>query len=300
MKKFLSLLLAAMLCCAVFASCGKEEQQAEPTAEPSVEVEASPSPTPEPRMEVGVPEELKFCDEPLYYGMTIEEIREIFGQEDETSERDFYQTGNLIGKHVYYSYNNVQCQGRQVQLQFRIFNYDGLVIPKSYGLDAVVIRWPDVLEEQASFVNDEIRPIVEKLYGEPKSVKEDGIIQLFWDTKEDRDQVTILGKLADGPEITIETWEVEFWDMTAVYDETAAYKESGKQGVTSDNLKRLKIGMTYRRAEILLGPCTEDVNKYKVGGSTYVTSVWEDDWGAYIKITFCNGEIDSIYSSRVR
>ena len=300
MKRFLSLLLAAMLCCAVFASCGKEEQQTDPSVEPSVEVEASPSPTPEPRMEVGVPEELKFCDEPLYYGMTIEEIREIFGQEDETSERDFYQTGNFLGKHIYYKYNNVQCQGRQVQLQFRIFNYDGVVIPKSYGLDAVVIRWPDVLEEQASFVNDEIRPIVEKLYGEPKSVKEDGIIQLFWDTKEDRDQVTILGKLADGPEITIETWEVEFWDMTAVYDETAAYKESGKQGVTSDNLKRLKIGMTYRRAEILLGPCTEDVNKYKVGGSTYVTSVWEDDWGAYIKITFCNGEIDSIYSSRVR
>ncbi len=36
MKKFLSLLLAAMLCCAVFASCGKEEPEVSP--EPSVEV----------------------------------------------------------------------------------------------------------------------------------------------------------------------------------------------------------------------------------------------------------------------
>lgn len=243
MKRFILLLLSCFLCCASFASCANSEDaisSAYTGPEPSVEVEASPSPTPEPRMEVGVPEELKFCDEPLYYGMTIEEIREIFGQEDETSERDFYQTGNLIGKHVYYSYNNIQCHGRQVQLQFRIFNYDGVVIPKSYGLDAVVIRWPDVLEEQASFVNDEIRPIVEKLYGEPDSVKEDGIIQLFWDTKEDRDQVTILGKLADGPKITIRTWRVEFWGSIGVREEKAAYRESGKQGVTSANRNRLK------------------------------------------------------------
>ena len=300
MKKFLSLLLAAMLCCAVFASCGKGEQQAEPSAEPSVEVEASPSPTPEPRMEVGVPEELKFCDEPLYYGMTIEEIREIFGQEDETSERDFYQTGNFLGKHIYYKYNNVQCQGRQVQLQFRIFNYDGVVIPKSYGLDAVVIRWPDVLEEQASFVNDEIRPIVEKLYGEPDSVKEDGIIQLFWDTKEDRDQVTILGKLADGPKITIRTWRVEFWGSIGVREEKAAYRESGKQGVTSANRNRLKIGKTtYTQTEILLGPPTEQTAQYKVGMISYATCVWENEelWNVRITITFRDGIVDAISSS---
>ena len=161
MKKFLSLLLAAMLCCAVFASCGKGEQQAEPSAEPSVEVEASPSPTPEPRMEVGVPEELKFCDEPLYYGMTIEEIREIFGQEDETSESEFRMGSvaagyNRIGTHKFYIYNNAQCQGKRVALLFRIFNYDGLVCEKSYGLDGVFIRWLDIpdYEQQTKFLND--------------------------------------------------------------------------------------------------------------------------------------------------
>ena len=38
MKKFLSLLLAVMLCCTVFASCGKAEQEPEASPEPSVEV----------------------------------------------------------------------------------------------------------------------------------------------------------------------------------------------------------------------------------------------------------------------
>lgn len=38
MKKFLSLLLAVMLCCAVFVSCGKAEQEPEASPEPSVEV----------------------------------------------------------------------------------------------------------------------------------------------------------------------------------------------------------------------------------------------------------------------
>ena len=66
-----------------------------------------------------------------------------------------------------------------MQLQFRIFNYDGMVIQKSYGLDAVVIRWPDVLEDQASFANEEIRPIIENLYGEPESVKGDGKSDYF-------------------------------------------------------------------------------------------------------------------------
>jgi hypothetical protein len=298
MRKFLSLLLAVMLCCAVFVSCGKAEQEPEVSVEPSVEVEASPSPTPEPRKEVGIPEELKFCDEPLYYGMTIEEIREIFGQEDETSERDFYQTGNLIGKHVYYKYNNAQCQGRQVQLQFRIFNYDGVVIPKSYGLDAVVIRWPDVLEEQASFANEEIKPIIENLYGEPDSVKDDGIIHLIWKAKE-HDRIDILAKLADGPEITIETSRVRFWGSVGMREEAAAYKKSGKQGVTRDNFKRLKMGMISEQVDILLGPSTEQTAKYKIGVMSYATFVWESNnlWDSQIKVTFCDGKVDAVYSS---
>ncbi|MEY8382734.1 hypothetical protein AALG83_06145 [Christensenellaceae bacterium 44-20] len=297
-KRLILLLLSCFLCCASFAACAKSEDalsSAYKGPEPSVEVEASPSPTPEPRTEVEIPEELKFCDEPLYYGMTIEEIREIFGQEDETSEREF---GDLAGKHIYYKYNNAQCQGRQVQLQFRIFNYDGVVIPKSYGLDAVVIRWPDILEEQASFVNEEIRPIMENLYGEPDSVREDGIIRLFWDT-DDSGQVTILGKLADGPEITIETWRVRFWKSVGKREEAAAYKESGKQGVTSNNLGRLKIGMTFDQAEILLGPYTERTTQYKVGSITYATFVWENEelWNVRITLEIRAGKVNAIYSS---
>ena len=295
MRKFFSLLLAVMLCCTIFASCGKAEQEPEPSVEPSAEPEASPSPTPEPRTEVGIPEELRFCDEPLYYGMTIEEIREIFGQEDETSEREVYQ----IGKHIYYKYNNVQCQGRQVQLQFRIFNYDGIVIPKSYGLDAVVIRWPDVLEDQASFANEEIRPIIENLYGEPDSVSEDGIIHMIWKAKDD-DGVDFLAKLADGPEITIESWRAELWDSIAMREEAIAYEESGKQGVTSANRNRLKIGKTtYSQAKILLGPPTEQTAQYKIGSTSYATFVWEDEelWNVRITITFRSGKVDSIYSS---
>lgn len=296
MRKFFSLLLAVMLCCAIFGACGKAEQEPEPSAEPSVEPEASPSPTPEPRTEVGIPEELRFCDEPLYYGMTIEEIREIFGQEDETSESEVYQ----IGKHVYYKYNNAQCQGRQVQLQFRIFNYDGVIFPKSYGLDAVVIRWTDVLEDQASFANKEIRPIIENLYGEPKSVKGDGKskIRLFWDAG-DVGNFIILGELTGKPKITIETWRAELWDFIAVKDEEMAYKESGEQGVTRDNFRRLKIGMPSDQVDILLGPSTEQTAKYKIGVMSYATFVWESNnlWDSQIKITFCNGKVDSIYSS---
>ena len=294
MKRFLSLLLAAMLCCAVFASCGKGEQQADPSAEPSVEVEASPSPTPEPRTEVGIPEELKFCDEPLYYGMTIEEIREIFGQEERAYERNFH--GN---HHTYYIYKNIQCKGRQVELEFRIFNYDGLVIPKSYGLDAIVIRWSDVLEEQVKYVNEEIRPLMEKLYGEPDSVKDDGksIFRLFWKA-EGHDEVDIMAKLADGPEIKIESQLVRSWDSIGLKDEAAMYKESGKQGVTLENLNRLKEGMSFDQAEVLLGAYTAKGDRYTAGGSTYATFIWEDDgvWDAQIEITFCDGEIYSIYS----
>lgn len=239
MKKILSLLLAAMLCCAIFASCGKAEQEPKASDEPSVEVEASPSPTPEPRTEVEIPEELKFCDEPLYYGMTIEEIREIFGREDETSEKDFYQTGNLIGKHVYYKYNNAQCQGR-----------------------------------------------------------EDGIIQRIWKAK-DHDGINVLAKLADGPEIKIESRRVRFWGSVRVREEAAAYKESGKQGVTSDNLRRLKIGMTSDQAKILLGPYTERTAKYAIGGIPYATFVWENEelWNVRITIEIKGGKINAIYSS---
>jgi len=300
-KRLILLLLSCFLCCASFASCAKSEDALSSACkgpEPSVEVEASPSPTPEPRTEVSIPEELKFCEEPLYYGMTIEEIREIFGQEDEMSERDFYQTGDLVGKHVYYKYNNAQCQGRQVQLQFRIFNYDGVVIPKSYGLDAVVVRWPDILEEQENFVKEEIIPIIENLYGEPDFVKEDGIIQRIWKAK-DHDGINVLAKLADGPEITIEYELSQFLGAIGEREEAVAYEESGKQGVTSDNLRRLKIGMISEYAKILLGPYTEQTAKYKVGNTSYATFVWKSDdlWNARITITFCDGKIDAIYSS---
>ena len=294
MKKFLSLLLAVMLCCAVFVSCGKAEQEPEASPEPSVEVEASPSPTPEPRTEVGIPEELKFCEEPLYYGMTIEEIREIFGQEERSYEHNFH--GN---HHTYYIYKNAQCKGRQVELEFRIFNYDGLVLPKSYGLDAVVIRWSDVSEEQVKYVNEEIRPLMEKLYGEPDSVKDDGksIFRLFWKA-EGHDGVDIMAKLADGPEIKIESQLVRSWDSIGLKDEAAMYKESGKQGVTLENLNRLKEGMSFDQAEVLLGTYTAKGDRYTAGGSTYATFIWEDDgvWDAQIEIKFCDGEIYSIYS----
>lgn len=294
MRKFLSLLLAVMLCCTVFVSCGKAEQEPEVSPEPSVEPEASPSPTPEPRTEVGIPEELKFCDEPLYYGMTIEEIREIFGQEERSYEHNFH--GN---HHTYYIYKNVQCKGRQVELEFRIFNYDGLVLPKSYGLDAVVIRWSDVSEEQVKYVNEEIRPLMEKLYGEPDSVKDDGksIFRLFWKA-EGHDGVDIMAKLADGPEIKIESQLVRSWDSIGLKDEAAMYKESGKQGVTLENLNRLKEGMSFDQAEVLLGAYTAKGDRYTAGGSTYATFIWEDDgvWDAQIEIKFCDGEIYSIYS----
>ncbi len=294
MKRFLSLLLAVMLCCTVFASCGKAEQEPGASPEPSVEPEASPSPTPEPRTEVGIPEELKFCDEPLYYGMSIEEIREIFGQEERSYEHNFH--GN---HHTYYIYKNVQCKGRQVELEFRIFNYDGLVLPKSYGLDAVVIRWSDVSEEQVKYVNEEIRPLMEKLYGEPDSVKDDGksIFRLFWKA-EGHDGVDIMAKLADGPEIKIESQLVRSWDSIGLKDEAAMYKESGKQGVTLENLNRLKEGMSFDQAEVLLGAYTAKGDRYTAGGSTYATFIWEDDgvWDAQIEIKFCDGEIYSIYS----
>jgi len=302
MRKFLSLLLAVMLCCTVFVSCGKAEQEPEVSPEPSVEPEASPSPTPEPRTEVGIPEELKFCDEPLYYGMTIEEIREIFGQEDETSEREFQAGYGLmgyktIGMHKYYLYNAIQCQGKQVVVEFRIFNYDGLVYQKSYGLDAIVIRWPDVpKEEKIGFINDEIKPIIEKLYGTPDYEENTkSAFRLVWRANE-HDGIEIMGLLAGGPRIEISSQLVQFWDSIGLRDEAAMYKESGKQGLTLENLNRLKEGMSYEQAEMLLGTCTEEVDRYTAGGATYVTSAWEDDLGAYLKITFCDGEIYSIYS----
>lgn len=306
MKKFLSLLLAVMLCCTVFASCGKAEQEPGASPEPSVEPEASPSPTPEPRTEVGIPEELKFCEELLYYGMSIEEIREIFGQEDETSEREFQAGYGLmgyktIGMHKYYLYNAIQCQGKQVVVEFRIFNYDGLVYQKSYGLDAIVIRWPDVpKEEKIGFINDEIKPIIEKLYGTPDYEENTkSAFRLVWRANE-HDGIEIMGLLAGGPRIEISSQLVQFWDSIGLRDEAAMYKESGKQGLTLENLNRLKEGMSYEQAEMLLGQNTEEVDRYTAGGVTYITYAWEDDLGAYLKITFCDGKIDSIYSSGIR
>ncbi len=51
---------------------------------------------------------------------------------------------------------------------------------------------------------------------------------------------------------------------------------------------------------MLLGQNTEEVDRYTAGGVTYITYAWEDDLGAYLKITFCDGKIDSIYSSGIR
>ena len=305
MKKFLSLLLAAMLCCAVFASCGKGEQQAEPSAEPSAEVEASPSPTPEPRTEVGIPEELKFCDEPLYYGMTIEEIREIFGQEDETSEREFRMGSvaagyNRIGTHKFYIYNNAQCQGKRVALLFRIFNYDGLVCEKSYGLDGVFIRWLDIpdYEQQTKFLNEEIRPIIENLYGAPEYEYEKPVCRIIWFYQSGENDPIAIGKSENCPQIEFESAQIKLWDSIGLKDEAAMYEESGKQGVTVENLNRLKEGMSFDQAEVLLGAYTAKGDRYTAGGSTYATFIWEDDgvWDAQIEITFCDGKIYSIYS----
>ena len=315
MKRFILLLLSCFLCCASFASCANSEDaisSAYTGPEPSVEAEASPSPTPEPRTEVGIPEELKFCDEPLYYGMTIQEIREIFGQEDEIDENDFYSL-NIAGKNTYYIYNDIQCQGRPVSIWFRIFNYDGVVYQKSYGLDAVLFRWQDCAEnEQFNFMNGEIRSIIENLYGTPDYENGDKIPRfiMVWEGSMAHDSVTVetgqdiyydeQGKPAEinYPQIKFESSDVELRDSIVFRDEAAMYKESGKQGVTLENLNRLREGMSFDQAEVLLGAYTAKGDKYTAGGSTYATFIWEDDgvWDAQIKITFCDGKIDSIYS----
>ena len=310
MKRFILLLLSCFLCCASFASCANSEDaisSAYTGPEPSVEVEASPSPTPEPRTEVGIPEELKFCDEPLYYGMTIEEIREIFGQEDETSEREFRMGSvaagyNRVGTHKFYIYNDAQCQGKRVALLFRIFNYDGLVCEKSYGLDGVFIRWLDIpdYEQQTKFLNEEIRPIIENLYGAPDSEEGKPIFRMFWDYHpgDSGNSPITIEKSADCPQIEFESAQIKLWDSIGLKDEAAMYKESGKQGVTVENLNRLKEGMSFDQAEVLLGAYTAKGDRYTAGGSTYATFIWEDDgvWDAQIEITFCDGEIYSIYS----
>ena len=61
-----------------------------------------------------------------------------------------------------------------------------------------------------------------------------------------------MAKLADGPEIKIESQLVRSWDSIGLKDEAAMYKESGKQGVTLENLNRLKEGMSFDQAEVLL------------------------------------------------
>ena len=86
------------------------------------------------------------------------------------------------------------------------------------------------MEDQASFANEEIRPIIENLYGEPESVKGDGKskIRLFWDIG-DVGNFIILGELTDKPKITIETWRAELWDFIAVKDEEMAYKAGSNE-----------------------------------------------------------------------
>ena len=305
-KRLTLLLLSCLLCCASFASCADSEDaisSAYKGPEPSVEPKASPSPTPEPRTEVGIPEELKFCDEPLYYGMTIEEIREIFGQEEKMYELDFYEDRKLIGKHAYYVYDNIQCQGSPIGLEFRLFNYEGLVCQKSYGLDSIVIKWLDLpnREEKVSFMEEKLKPVIENLYGAPdyegtKPIRMCWYYQLGEKAHDGIDMMV----LADGPQIEFEYSLVDIWGGVGLRDEAAMYKESGKQGLTLENLNRLKEGMSYEQAEMLLGTCTEEVDRYTAGGATYVTSAWEDDLGAYLKITFCDGGIYSIYSSGIR
>ena len=309
MKKFLSLLLASMLCCAVFASCGKEEQQAEPSVEPSVEVEASPSPTPEPRTEVGIPEELKFCDEPLYYGMTIEEIREIFGQEDETDDGPFFSGSGVIGTRNHYIYY-LECMGKQAKVSFRLFNYEGLVMDIPYGLDQVDIQWMDIPEnEQAAFMNEDLRTIIENLYGSPDSEQEEitSSFRLRWEAHVgEHDRVSIkavpkeLFSETHYPKIEFQYYFAEYWDTFALGDEAKLYQESGKQGLTLDNLNRLKEGMSYSQAEVLLGTDSEITERLTTEGSTYLTVVWEDEQkGAYLELKLCDGVISSIYSKGI-
>ena len=305
MKKFLSLLLAVMLCCAVFVSCGKAEQEPEASPEPSVEAEASPSPTPEPRTEVGIPEELKFCHEPLYYGMTIEEIREIFGQEDETDEKDCYASGGVIGTRNYYIYNS-ECLGRTVKLSFRFFTYEGLVMNKSYGLDAVTISWRDIPEEeQESFMNQKLRAIIENLYGSPDSEKQEitDKFMLTWEAQVEKNDKIIIHAAVEElfsdihyPEIEFRYYASEHWNAIGLEDEEEMYRESGKQGLTLDNLNCLKEGMTYGQAEVFLGKNSEVLERYMSEGSTYLTVAWEDDGGAYIELKLCDDKILSIYS----
>ncbi len=301
MNRFLSLLLAVMLCCTVFASCGKAEQEPGASPEPSVEPEASPSPTPEPRTEVGIPEELKFCEEPLYYGMTIEEIREIFGQEEKMYELDFYEDHKLIGKHAYYIYNNAYWKERRVGLEFRIFNYNGLVSQKSYGLDAVVVKWLDLpnKEEKLNFMEEELMPVIKNLYGNP-DYEDPKLVRSAWfyELGQNAHDAIDMMLLADGPQIEFEYSLADIWGGVGLRDEAAMYKESGKQGVTLENLNRLKEEMSLDQAEVLLGAYTAKGDRYTAGGSTYATFIWEDDgvWDAQIEIKFCDGEIYSIYS----
>ena len=89
------------------------------------------------------------------------------------------------------------------------------------------------------------------------------------------------------------------WDSIGRKEEAAAYKKSGKQGVTRDNFRRLKIGMPSGQVDILLGPSTEQTAKYKIGSTSYATFVWESNnlWDSQIKITFRDGKVDAIYSS---
>ena len=54
---------------------------------------------------------------------------------------------------------------------------------------------------------------------------------MIWKAKDD-DGVDFLAKLADGPEITIESWRAELWDSIAMREEAIAYYRKRRSGIT--------------------------------------------------------------------
>lgn len=312
MRKYVCFLVAAM-CLGIFASCAKEDAP-ETSLQPSADVEESTGSDQKERSEVGIPEELKFCDETLYYGMSTEEIREIFGQEDETDNGLYLSTPGLeqIGTYDYYIYY-LECMGKQAEISFRFFTYNGLVMDISYGLERIDIKWLDVPEEErTSFMNKELRAIIENLYGTPDSEEEEGLFssyfQLKWEAHTDQSQIIIEETPKDlssldiyCPNITFQDYYAEYWEVFALSDEERMYHESGKQGLTLDNLNRLKEGMSYSQAEVLMGTDSEITERLTSGGSTYLTVVWEDEEkGAYLELKLCDGLISSIYSKGIK
>lgn len=288
MRRWTLLIISCLLCCASFVSCAESQSEIsslEP--EPSVELEASPSPTPEPRTEVKIPEELKFCDGPLYYGMTIEEAREALGGLEELEDKVQNWPDGTTHSYFY----NIECLGQPAELEMRTYFYNGLMYDIPYGLSNVSIRWTGVSkEEKRSFEEEELRPIVENLYGEPNS---EYMHMLFWQYP----YITI-GADKQHPEIVFFYNTSSFLEQRGLKDEAKLYEESGKQGITSHNLNCLQQGMSFDQVEVFLGPYTAQKDKYTTSGAVYATFIWEDEelWNAKVEITFCNGEVHSIYS----